>query len=380
MVKIDTHMNRIYLDYNASTPLDPRVADAMREAEKSAGNPSSIHAEGRKARALLDHARVSVSNLLHCDHRQVVFTSGGTESNNLAILGAARANRDRGKHCITSSIEHSSVLNAFHQLEREGFDVTYVAPTPDGIIPPESVEGAFRPDTILVSVMMANNEIGTLQPVTEIASIAHARRSLFHTDAIQAFGKIPVDVASIAADLVSVSAHKIYGPKGVGALYHKPSTQVAPLLRGGSHEGGLRAGTENVIGIHGMGVAAELLQKEGLPQLAALRDRIDQELQRTSFVIICKDANRLPNTTNFYSPDWKGESMVMAFDLEGIAVSNGSACSAGIIEPSHVIRALGYNEDVARSVIRVSVGKCTTVGEIDQFLRVVHHIEKMVQG
>ncbi|PWT89656.1 MAG: cysteine desulfurase NifS [Acidobacteria bacterium] len=366
---------RVYLDNNATTPLDPLVQKEMAHALSVHGNPSSIHAEGREARAFIDDARVAVGRLLQCDHRQIVFTSGGTEANNLAVLGAARANADRGRHIITSSIEHSSILNACHQLESEGFEVTYVAPTPDGIIEPKAIAQAIRPGTILITIMMANNEVGTIQPITEIGSLAKQHQILFHTDAVQALGKIPVVIDELNVDLLSVSAHKIYGPKGVGALYHRANISVMPLQRGGTHENGLRPGTENAPAIHAFGVAASILNKEGAPGLIGLRQKIEADLENTSMKVICQNAPRLPNTINFYSDSWLGESMVMAFDLEGIAVSNGSACSSGIIESSHVIRALGYNEDVSRSVIRVSLGKFNTEQDIDYFLRVVHDLE-----
>lgn len=373
-------MRRIYLDHNASTPLDPLVSREMIRAFEVFGNPSSIHTEGRDARALVDDARVELGGLLLCDHRQIVFTSGGTESNNLAILGAARANRTKGKHIVTSAIEHSAVMNSCHQLEKEGFEITFLAPSSGGMISLESISNAIRPDTILISIMMANNEVGTIQPVKEIALLARSRNVLMHTDAVQALGKIPVDLSDLGVDLLSVSAHKIYGPKGAGALYFAPKTELMPLSRGGSHESGLRAGTENVQAIHGFGTAARILRQEGLPNLMDHRLRIEEGLSGTSMKIICKESPRLPNTVNFYSDSWLGESMVMAFDLEGIAVSNGSACSSGIIEPSHVVMALGYNEDVARSVIRVSVGKFNTTDEIDFFLRVVRDFESIGTG
>jgi cysteine desulfurase len=366
--------HRIYLDYNASTPLDPQVNEAMAMAAEKFGNPSSIHQEGRQARALVDQARSSVARLLQCDQRRIVFTSGGTESNNLAIIGTARANRSKGNHLVTCSIEHSSVLNAFHQCEREGFEVTYLPPTSEGLIDPESLRAALRKNTILVSIMMANNEIGTIQPVAELAAIAHQNGTLFHTDAIQALGKIPVHADEIQADLISLSAHKIYGPKGAGALFCSASTDLEPLLRGGTHEQGLRAGTENVAAIYGFGCAAEILAVEGLPELMEFRNKIELSLNNEPVRILCQNAPRLPNTVNFYFPQWTGESLVMALDLEGFAVSNGSACASGIIEPSHVIRALGYNDEVARSVVRVSFGKYTQAAEIDSFLEFVHRL------
>jgi len=367
---------RIYFDYNASTPLDPRVAGEMVDKLRIFGNPSSVHEEGREARSLVDEARVRLGRLLHCDHRQILFTSGGTEANNLAIIGMARANRDRGMHLITSAIEHSSVKNACVQLAHEGFQVTFIPPSPDGIISAESVAAAMRDDTVLITIMMANNEIGTIQAIRDICAIAKKRSVPVHTDAVQALGKIPVAVDVLGVDLLSISGHKIYGPKGVGALYYSPSVSLAPLLRGGSHEKGMRAGTENVAGIHALGVAARLLLDEGLPDLLPLRNKLEEGLADTSTVVLCKDAPRLPNTVNFYAPNWPGESLVMAFDLEGIAVSNGSACSAGIIEPSHVISALGYNDEIARSVIRVSFGKFTKPEEVDYLLRVIHDLDK----
>jgi cysteine desulfurase len=370
--------HRIYLDYNASTPLDPQVKEAMSWAAERFGNPSSIHQEGRQARALVDQARSNVARLLQCDQRRIVFTSGGTESNNLAIIGTARANRTKGNHLVTCQIEHSSVLNAFHQLEREGFEVTYLPPTSEGLIDPESLRTALRKNTILVSIMMANNEIGTIQPVAEFAAISHENGTLFHTDAIQALGKIPVHADEIEADLISLSAHKIYGPKGAGALFCSASAQLEPLLRGGTHEQGLRAGTENVAAIHGFGVGAVILVDEGLPQLIDLRNKIEAGLSREQVRILCQNTSRLPNTVNFYFPEWTGESLVMALDLEGFAVSNGSACASGIIEPSHVIRALGYNDEVARSVVRVSLGKYTQAAEIDSFLEFVHRLAQRV--
>jgi cysteine desulfurase len=373
-------MRRIYLDYNASTPIDPRVKQEMARASDIYGNASSIHEEGREARALLDEARVDLGRLLNCDHRQLVFTSGGTESNNLAILGATRAYREKGNHIITSAMEHSAVLNSCHQLQREGFEITFVSPTSGGMIQIESILNAIRPQTVLISIMMANNEVGTIQPIGEIGRLARERGILMHTDAVQALGKIPVNIAELDIDLLSISAHKIYGPKGAGALYFRSGVELMPLMRGGSHESGLRAGTENVAALHGFGIAARLLTKEGLPELMPLRQRLEAGLSKTSMKIICRDAPRLPNTINFYSESWLGESMVMAFDLEGVAVSNGSACSSGIIEPSHVMLSLGYNEEIARSVIRVSFGKFTTVEEIDYFLQVVDRLENIGTG
>lgn len=373
-------MKRIYLDYNASTPMDSRVIREIGLALEQAGNPSSVHHEGREARALVDNARVSVAGLMGCDHRGIVFTSGGTESNNLAIMGYARANRSRGNHIITTTIEHSAVLNACHQLEREGFNVTYVQPSSQGMIDPQAVQAALKDETILVSVMLANNEIGTIQPVCEIGALAHAAGIRMHTDAVQALGKIPVSPDALNADLLSVSAHKIYGPMGAGALYCAAGIDLEPLLRGGSHERGLRAGTENAAAIHGFGVAARILLEEGLPDLLPLRNRLEAGLSRTSVRILCRESPRLPNTVNFYSVNWPGESMVLAFDLEGFAISNGSACAAGIIEPSHVILALGYNESVAGSVIRVSLGKSTLPEEIDAFLGAVEKFERIGPG
>ena len=365
---------RIYFDYNASTPLDPRVAREMIEKLSVFGNPSSVHAEGREARALVDEARIHVGCLLNCNHRQILFTSGGTEANNLAIQGVAHANRERGKHIITSAIEHSSVKNACRELAREGYEITTIMPLPNGVIDSNDVAAAIRDDTVLITIMLANNEIGTIQPIQQICALAKPRGIPVHTDAVQAVGKIPVDVEALGCDLLSISAHKFYGPKGTGALYYDESISLAPMMKG-SHEKGLRAGTENVVGIHALGLAAKLLVEEGLPELLPLRQKLESGLAQTSVKIICEDAPRLPNTVNFYAPQWPGESLVMGFDLEGIAVSNGSACSAGIIEPSHVISALGYNDLIARSVIRVSLGKFTKPEEIDVLLGVIHGLD-----
>jgi cysteine desulfurase len=366
--------SRVYLDCNATTPLDPRVRQEMVRVLDLYGNPSSIHLEGRQARALVDEARVQLGRLLRCDGKRVVFTSGGTEANNLAVLGAARSRTALGRHIVTTAIEHSSVLNPCGVLQKAGFEVTRVSPNRDGLIETQAVVDALRTDTILVSVMTANNEIGTLQPVGEIAARTRERGILLHTDAVQAAGKIPLDVEDLGVDLLSVSSHKIYGPKGAGALYCTPQVDLRPLLTGGSHERGLRAGTENVPAIHGLGVAARLLAEEGLPATQPLRDRLQAGLIRRSMTVLCPNSPRLPNTVNFYSTSWIGESMVMAFDLEGFAVSNGSACSAGVIEPSHVILSLGYNEEVARSVVRVSLGKFTTESEIEEFLAAVDRL------
>ena len=370
----------IYLDHNATTPCDPRVVEAMIPYfTNSFGNAASRnHPFGWQAEEAVDEARKQVADLIGANAKEIVFTSGATESDNLAIKGAAEMYREKGNHIITCVTEHKAVIDACKRLEKEGYRVTYLPVQKDGLISLDDLRNAITDKTILISIMTANNEIGTIQPVSELTAITHERGALFHTDAIQAFGKIPLNVESIQADLISFSAHKIYGPKGAGALFCAPSADLEPLLRGGSHEQGLRAGTENVPAIHGFGCAAEILDREGLPDLLPLRSKLEAGLASEPVEILCRNAPRLPNTINFYFPEWPGESVVMALDLEGFAVSNGSACSSGIIEPSHVIRALGYNDEIARSVVRVSFGKFTQAAEMDSFLEFVHRLAQRV--
>ncbi|HXA56751.1 MAG TPA: cysteine desulfurase family protein [Candidatus Acidoferrum sp.] len=370
----------IYLDYNATTPVDPAVLDAMLpHLRGNFANASSVHSPGQRARAAVDEARESVAALIGAKAAEVVFTSGGTEADNLAIFGVVAASNSSRRHVITTSIEHHAVLQACQALEKQGVDVTYIEasnPSREGVVDPEAVRRAVRPETVLITVMHANNELGTTQPVEEIGRIAHEAGILFHCDAVQSAGKLPIDVGAIRTDLLSLSAHKIYGPKGVGALYVRSGSRVEPLFRGGQHERGLRPGTENVAGIVGMGKAAELAPRrlaEDSARMAALRDRFETALcENISGIRVNGDSERrVANTTNITFPGASGESLVIALDLHGIACSTGAACSSGAIEPSHVLLAIGLSEDAARSSLRFSLGRTTTGEEIDRAIALV---------
>jgi cysteine desulfurase len=369
---------RIYLDYNATTPVDPLVAEAMvRALGETFGNPSSIHYFGQQAKAALDEARGAVATLLGAESAAVVFTSGGTEADNLAIRGVADSARARGRtHLVTSGIEHEAVLNTLLALGRAGWTCTILPVDATGIVTKASLEAAIRPDTALVSIMHANNEIGTIQPIRELAEVAHAHGAAFHTDAVQSVGKILVDVKDLGIDLLSLSAHKFYGPKGAGALWVKRGTRMGTFLTGGRQERNRRPGTENVAGLIGLGVAARLarerLSSEGA-LVAMLRDRLEAgilaSIPRT--MVNGAPAPRVPNTTNISFSQVEAESLLIALDLEGIAVSTGSACSSGTLEPSHVLRAMGLPSQRAQGSIRFSLGAGTTDQQIDRVLDVL---------
>lgn len=357
-------MNRFYFDHNATTPVSARVLEHLVPALADVhGNASSIHHEGQIAKQRLEMARRQTAALLHCDPREVIFTSGGTESNNIAILGLGTG------HVITTAIEHPSVLNPCAHLEREGGSVTYVQPGAD-------VREAIRPDTVLISVMHANNETGSIQPIQQIGRIARESGVPLHVDGVQAAGKIPVDVKALGADLYSVSGHKIYAAKGIGALYVRKGLKLKPLLFGGRHERELRPGTENVPGAIALGYAAafagEDLESEST-RLNELRDRLEAGiLDRVPGTGVNGDrANRLPNTTNIYFDGFEGEAMVISLDLKGFAVSSGSACSSGAVEPSHVLLALGLSKDRAKSSIRFSLGRSNTEEQVDALIEAV---------
>jgi cysteine desulfurase len=361
-------MRRIYLDNNATTPVLPEVLQAMRPYfGETFGNASSIHHHGQETRAAVERARESVASLLGCRASEIVFTSGGTEADNLAIAGVAAP----GDRVITSSIEHHAVLHACKHLEESGCEVTYVPVDGRGLVDPEDVRRALRPSTKLISVMAANNETGVLQPVEEIGKIAAEADAFFHTDAVQAAGKVSIDVNKIGCDLLSISGHKLHAPQGVGALYVRKGTRIEPLFYGGRHERSRRAGTENVPGIVGLGKAAEMA-KQGNERgddrnLANLRDRLQREIlaEVENAGVNGDGAPRVPNTTNIYFDAIEGEALVIALDLKGLAVSTGAACSAGAIEPSHVLIAMGLRADRARASIRFSLGKQTTAEDID---------------
>lgn len=367
-------MHRVYLDNNATTPLLPEVFEAMRPYfVEHFGNASSIHHHGQETRAAVENARENVAALLGCTAAEIVFTSGGTESDNLAIAGLVSP----GDHLITSAIEHHAVLHACKHLEDIGCAVTVLPVDSRCLVDPADVKRALRPNTKLISIMMANNETGVLQPVEEIGQIAAEAGVLFHTDAVQAAGKVPINVKRIGCHALTISGHKIHAPQGTGALYLKKGTRLQPLLYGGRHERSRRAGTENVPGIVGLGKAAELA-KQGLnrgddQKMATLRDRLQRGIlsQVEDAVANGKDAPRVPNTTNIRFDAIEGESMVIALDLKGLAISTGAACSSGAIEPSHVLLAMALRPDQARSSLRFSLGKQTTTEDIDFALALV---------
>jgi len=367
-------MHRVYLDNNATTPVLPEVFEAMRPYfAECFGNASSIHHHGQETRAAVEDARESVAELLGGVASEIVFTSGGTESDNLAVAGWVAA----GDHVITSSIEHHAVLHACKHLEKIGCEVTILPVDARGLIDPADVRRALRPTTKLISVMMANNETGVLQPMEEIGKIAAEAKVLFHTDAVQAAAKAPIDVRRIGCDALSISGHKIHAPQGVGALYVKKGTRIQPLFYGGRHERQRRAGTENVPGIVGLGKAAELakdsLDRGDGRKMAAMRDRLEQGIlaQIDDAGVNGCGAPRVPNTANIRFDGIEGEALEIALDLKGLAVSTGAACSSGAIEPSHVLIAMGLRPDQARASIRFSLGKQTTEADIDFALALV---------
>ena len=364
----------MYLDNNATTPVLPEVLDAMRPFfSERFGNASSIHRHGQESRAAVERARDSVAVLLGCQASEIVFTSGGTESDNLAIAGLT----SEGDHVITSTVEHHAVLYVCKHLEDIGCEVTYVPVDGNGLIDPEDVRRALRANTKLISIMMANNETGVLQPVEEIGRVAAEAEAFFHTDAVQAAGKVSIGVRGIGCSALSISGHKMHAPQGVGALYVRKGVRIQPLFYGGRHERSRRAGTENVPGIVALGKAADLatqgFERGHDSNISTLRDRLQQGIlaQVEDAGVNGGDAPRVPNTTNIYFDHIDGESMVIALDLKGLAVSTGAACSSGAIEPSHVLTAMGLRGDRARASIRFSVGKQNTTEDIDVALALV---------
>ena len=367
-------MRRVYLDNNATTPLAPEVFEAMKPyLLEDFGNASSIHWYGQRAKNAVEKARQQVAKLLNARPGEVIFSSGGTESDNAAIFGIVQAARVAAPHIITTGIEHHAVLNTAQALEKRGVSVTYVGVGASGVVDPEDVKRAIRPETVLISIMHANNEIGTIQPLEEIGGIAREHDVYFHTDAVQSVGKIPVDVEKLGVDLLSLSAHKFNGPKGVGATYIRKGTILKPLLYGGHHERDRRPGTENVPGIVGLGMAAELALahlEETAQRVAGLRDRLERGiLERVPQVSVNGDPERrLPTTSNLCFDYVEGEGFVIAMDLRGVACSTGAACSSGSVEVSHVLSALGRTPEQARSSIRLSLGRYNTVEDIDATL------------
>ena len=380
-------MQRIYLDHNATTPLSPAVVDRMIAVMRDEfGNPSSVHHFGQRAKAALDDARSSVAALIGGDPSEVVFTSGGTESDNFAIRGAAEALEPTGRrHVIASAIEHEAVLNTLKALARRGWNTTLLPVGESGVVSPDALRAVLTDQTALVSVMQANNEIGTIQPIADLVREAKQRGALFHTDAVQSAGKIPVNVKALGVDLLSISAHKFHGPKGVGALWIRRGLRLVPLLAGGKHERSRRAGTENVAGIVGMGVAAELarvkMADEGA-RLASLRDRLEERILESvsGTAINGARAPRVPNTTNISFERVEAESLLIALDLEGMAVSTGSACSSGTLEPSHVLKAMGFSPHRTQNSIRFSLGPMNTEADVDRVVAVLPGIVEKLRS
>ncbi len=380
-------VERYYFDHNATTPVDRLVLDAMLPCfEAGYGNASSIHSFGQQAARAVERARGQVASFLGVKPAEIVFTSGGTEADNLAIFGTVRAASGPRKHIITSTIEHPAVLQACRKLEQEGVELTLVKVGAEGVVSPDDVRAALRPETVLISIMHTNNELGTEQPIAEIAVAAREAGVVFHCDGVQSTGKIPTRMDDLGVDLFTLSAHKIYGPKGVGALYVRKGTPIEKIQYGGSHERDQRPGTLNVPGIVGLGAAADLaesnLVEEG-GRLAALRDRLEGGvLEKIDHVTLNgAEARRVPNTTNLRFDFLEGEAMVIALDLKGIAVSSGAACSSGAVHPSHVLTAIGLSADQARSSIRFSLGKQNTESHVDAVLEalpnVVDHLRKL---
>lgn len=367
-------MRRVYLDNNATTPVLPEVFEAMKPFYlERFGNASSIHHFGQHARAAVEKARASVAALLNARPAEIVFTGGGTEGDNAAIFGLV----SKGDHIVTSAIEHHAVLNTCKRLEQMGCEVSYVPVNGRGEVDPDDIRKSVRPNTRLISIMMANNETGVLQPVEEIGRIAREADVFFHTDAVQAAGKVPIDVEKLGCDVLSISGHKIHAPQGTGAMYIRKGTLIQPLIYGGSHERQRRAGTENLPGIVALGKAAELaaewLKNGGPQQMTAMRDRLQQRVlaEVEAAGVNGAGAARVPNTTNFWFDYIEGEALVIALDLKGLAVSSGAACSSGAIEPSHVLLAMGLPHERARASVRISLGKQTTEDDIDFAISVI---------
>ncbi len=375
---------RVYFDYNATTPPAPEVVDAVAAVTRDVfGNASSVHYFGQQAKAAIDQARSATAELIKAEPSEIVFTAGGTESDNFALRGAADAIETAGprRHLVASAIEHEAILNTLKALARRGWTVTLIPVDATGVVSLDRVREAIRPDTAIVSVMLANNEIGTLQPVADIARLAHESGALMHTDAVQAAGKIAIDVRAMRVDLLSISAHKFNGPKGVGALYIRRGTRMQPILTGGKHERNRRAGTENTPAIAGMGVAARLavakIDSETV-RLSALRDRLESGILAavSGTAVNGTGSPRVANTTNISFDRIEAESLLIALDLEGIAVSTGSACSSGTLEPSHVLKAMGLPVHRTQNSLRFSLGVYSTDAEVD---RVIETLPRLVQ-
>ena len=380
-------MKRIYLDHAATTPVDPRVLEEMLPyfTEKY-GNPSSVYQEGREARRAVEAARLQIAQTINADPQEIYFTAGGSESDNWAIKGIALKNKARGNHIITTEIEHHAVLHTCEYLEKQGFEVTYLPVDEQGMISLEDLKKAIKDETILVSIMFANNEIGTIEPIKEIGEIVKAKGILFHTDAVQAFGNIPVDVKDLNVDLLSLSSHKVYGPKGIGALYIRKGVPIESLVHGGAQERRRRAGTENTASIVGFGKAAELASQEldqNITHMKTLRDAlIDGVMEKIPQVRLNgHPTERLPGNANFCFDYIEGESILLSLDLIGVAGSSGSACTSGSLDPSHVLLAIGLPAGIAHGSLRLTIGKSTTMEDIayvvDHLVEIIERLRKM---
>ena len=373
-------MKRIYLDYAATTPMRPEVLEEMQPyLTEIFGNPSSIYSYGHEAKAGMDKARTAVAGLLGAREEEIVFTGGGTEADNFAIKGIGFANRSKGNHIITSSIEHHAVLETCQFMETQGFTVTYLPVDKYGMVNPDDVKNTITPETILITIMHANNEIGTIQPISEIGKIAREAGVYFHTDAVQTVGHIPSDVNELNVDMLSTSAHKLYGPKGVGALYIRKGTRIVPLIHGGEQENNRRASTENVAGIVGFGKAAELAKlelEEESARITSMRDRlIDNMVAKVDEIQLNgHPTQRLPNNINLTVAYTEGESIVLNLDLKGICASTGSACTSSSLEPSHVLVAIGLPQEIAYSSFRMTLGKWNTDEDIDRIIQVLPEV------
>jgi cysteine desulfurase len=375
-----SQMRRVYLDHNATAPVHPEVLEVMLPYYKDRfGNASSIYSFGREAKVALEDSRERVAEFINASPHEIYFTSGGTESDNLAVKGTAFANRKKGKHIISSKIEHHAILESCKFLEKEGFEVTYLPVDRYGFVDPDDLRKAIRKETILVSIMYANNEVGTIEPVEELCKITKENGVYFHTDAVQAMGKIPVDVQKLNVDMLSVSAHKIYGPKGVGAIYIRKGTRITPWSHGGSHERSRRAGTENVPGIVGLAKAAEIAQRDMEEHSEHLKNLSKAFYLKLTQAIPDVFLNghlekRIPNTLSLSFKAVEGESIILSLDLKGVAVSTGSACASGTLEPSHVLSAMGVAPEIAQAAIRFSFGRENTMEDVDYVVEILPEI------
>ena len=379
-------MDKIYFDHNATTPVLPEVFDAMVPYLKEQwGNPSSIHWAGRGTRKAVDEARDRVCALLNCAPLELIFTSSGTEGDNHAIKGIAFSKKDKGNHIITTKVEHPAVLNTCKYLAKEGFDVTYLDVDADGMIDLDALKAAITDKTILITIMYANNETGVIFPIPEIGEIARERGVTFHTDAVQAAGKLPIDLKTLNADLLTISGHKLYGPKGVGALFARRGVRLTPLIHGGHHERNRRGGTENVAGIIGFGKACEIALADmdhEITHLKALRDRLEKGiLEKIDHVKINGAVDRrLPNTSNISYEFVEGESLLLSLDMKGVAASSGSACTSGSLEPSHVLLAMSLSHEMSHGSVRISLGKSNTEQEIDYLIEIMPPIVERMRS